>query len=170
MRVDKHPLQKKIFMTQQAKGLTGWQKRMAKSGYDIIPFTHEEIVEHLLEVFHRDKEHFLSMIAEEPKRKVFCFVLDYDNIGDQKTIFGGTVHYDKRKGRGFTYIAYSDDNNFAVLFSIKTKVAYFSHEFWKPLVKLMPFWSYKKLTEYLLTGKTRLDILNEQYRDELFNK
>lgn len=131
--------------------LTRWEKSMRKSGYQIIPFTHEEIVEHLLQVFERDREHLLMMAAaDETKRHELVFVMDHSNIGDQSTIFGGTITYNKKKRR-FTHITYSDRRNWAVQFSVESKVAYFSYDFWQPIKKEFPFGaSVKRLKEYFL--------------------
>lgn len=133
--------------------LTHWERNMLKSGYDIIPFTHNEIVDHLLDIFIRDREHLLIMAAaDDTKRHKLCFILDYENIGDKSTIFGGTVFYNKKERR-FTYIQYSDSRNWAVQFSIESKVAYFAYEHFQSVKKIFPFGaSIKKLKEYLLNN------------------
>lgn len=136
--------------------LTKYQKDMKSAGYDIIPFTHDEIVDHLLTVFERDRDRLLLMAsADTTRRHELVFVLDYENINEKATIFGGLVFYNKKQRR-FTHISYSDNNNWAVFFSVTTRVSYFSREFWKPLRKDFPFGtSIKRLTEYLQTTPTQ---------------
>lgn len=133
--------------------LTRWQKNMQNAGYQIIPFTHEEIMDHLIDVFVRDREHLTALAAaDDTKRHELSFIIDYSNLGDQSTIFGGLVHYNKKQRR-FTYITYSDDRNWGVMFSIESRVAFFCYEHYKSLKHLFPFGcSTKKLTEYLLNN------------------
>jgi hypothetical protein len=130
--------------------LTHWERRLKKSGYAIIDFTHEEIVDHLLDIFKRDREHLLTKAAaDDTKRHKLVFILDYDNLGDQSTYFGGTVTYDKRKRR-FTYITYSDRRNWGVRFSIESKVAFFAYEFYKSIKHIFPFgYSANKFREWV---------------------
>lgn len=132
--------------------LTYHERRMKSYGYTIIEFTHDEIVDHLLEVFKRDEGHLLSLVLEDnTNRRELAVILDFENIGDQRTTFGGMAYYSRKK-RKFTHIIYSDRHNCSVIFSIETKVAHFSYEFWKPLLKIQRFWSIKKLKLYLLNN------------------
>lgn len=130
---------------------TSYQKFMEKGGYATIDFTHEEIMEHLLEIFKRDRDDLLMKAAlDDTKRRSLTFILDFDNIGNKLTIFGGTVNYNK-KLRKFDYITYSDTRNYAVMFSIESKVACFYYDFYAAWKHLFPFGvSRKRMTEYLL--------------------
>lgn len=78
-------------------------------------------------------------------------MLDFDNVDSKLTIFGGTVNYN-RKLRKFDYITYSDAMNYAVMFSIESKVACFYYDFYAAWKHLFPFGvSRKRMTKYLLT-------------------
>lgn len=131
--------------------MTKWEKELRKNGG--IIWEHDEIVEHLLQIFKRDESDLLLMCAlDATNRHTLMYVLDYPNCFDGKTNFGGQVIYNKKK-RQFTHIQYSDKQNFAVYVSIGSKVSFFAYDFWKPFRKQFPFGlSTKKLTHYLLTN------------------
>ncbi len=130
---------------------TRWQKELEKKGYAIINFSHDEIVEHLLEIFKRDRDDLLLKASlDDTKRQNLTFLLDYGNFS-HLTIFAGTVNYSK-KMRKFNFITYSDERNYAVHFSIESKVAHFCYENYKNLKNIFPFGSsIKRMTQYLLT-------------------
>lgn len=130
---------------------TRWQKHLEKAGYAIIDFTHEEIMDHLLEIFKRDRDDLLMKAAlDDTKRHNLTFILDFGNFS-KLTIFGGTVNYSK-KLRKFNYITYSDERNFAVMFSIESKAACFHYDHFKAWKHVFPHGaSIKRMSEHLLT-------------------
>lgn len=131
---------------------TRWQKQMEKHGYAVIDFAHEEIMEHLLQIFIRDRDDLLMKAAlDDTNRRNLTFILDFQNVGCKLTIFGGTVNYSK-KLRKFNYITYSDNRNYGVIFGIDSKVAHFCYDHYRDWKHIFPFGaSVKKMTEYLLT-------------------
>lgn len=126
---------------------------MENAGYAVIDFTHEEIMDHLLEIFNRDRDSLLlKAVLDNTNRKSLTFMLDLDNIGNKLAIFGGTVNYN-RKLRKFDYITYSDTRNWAVRFSIESKVACFHYDHYAAWKHIFPFGvSTKRMTQYLLTN------------------
>jgi hypothetical protein len=133
--------------------LTHFERQMKKEGYEIIHFTHDEIMDHLLQVFERDRAHLLTQAAaDDTKRHKLVFILDYENIGETTTTFGGTVTYNK-KLRRFTHITYSDRRNWAVQFSIESRAAFFAYDYFQQVKKIFP-WAYsvKGLTKWLLNN------------------
>lgn len=132
--------------------LTNWEKKLIANGEEIFTWEHDDIVDYLLQIFHRDKDDLLLKAAiDTTKRHSLVFTLDYpDCFGIGKTNFGGQVIYDKKKRR-FTHIQYSDRRNWSVMFSIESRAAFFAHDFFKQIKHAFPlFYSNKKLTEYLL--------------------
>lgn len=133
--------------------MSAWEKRLTEEGR-VITWEHDEIVDYLLTIYNRDKDHLLTQAAaDDSKQHGLTFVLDYEGMGGVgETNFGGTVHYNKKR-RIFDYITYSDRRNWAVMFSITSKAAWFAYEHYTQLKKVFPFGARgKKLTEYLLNN------------------
>lgn len=131
---------------------TKWEKELEEFGYSIIDFTHEEIASHLLEIFRRDIDDLLLIAASDnSNRKNLTLVLDHGNLGNKLTTFGGTINYNRKRGK-FNYITYSDRRNYAVSFSIESGAASFSYDHYQRFKSVFPFGvSIKRMTEYLLT-------------------
>lgn len=106
-------------------------------------------------IFNRDKDSLLLTAASDTQRmRKVVIILDYQGMveGYGETNFGGTVTYCK-KLRKFTHIQYSDRRNWAVSFSITSKVAFFAYDHYQSMKKVFPFGaSRKKLTAYLLNN------------------
>lgn len=134
--------------------VSSWEKRLVKSGIDIITWEHDDIVDYLLAIFERDKAQLLlEATSIDTRAREVPLVLDHENIfGVGKTNFGGTIVYNKKKCK-FTHIIYSDRHNYAVMFSVDTKVAFFAREFYMQMKKVFPFGcSNKRLKEYLMAN------------------
>lgn len=133
---------------------TKHEKNLIACGVEIVTWEHEEIMDYLLQIFHRDYDHLLLLAAaDNTKRHTLSFLLDYEGLDSPLQInIGGTVIYDKRK-RKFTYIQYSDRYNWAVQFSISSRAAFFCRDFYNQIKHVFPFgYSQKKLTAYLTSN------------------
>lgn len=138
-----------------ADKLTQWEKEITSVGWEIVTWDHDIIMEYLIQIFNRDKADLLLLAAsDDTNRRTVTCVLDHAGLDSPLKInIGGTVTYNKKLGK-FTYITYSDKHNWAVQFSIDSKVAFFARDFYKSIKKVFPFgYSTKKLKEYLCTAK-----------------
>lgn len=137
----------------KADKLTRWEKYLIDNGTEIITRDHDIIADYLLAIFDRDKDHLLLQAASDcTKRHELCFILDYEGMGGVgDTNFGGTVHYNKKQRR-FTYIQYSDKRNWAVQFSIASKVSFHTYDFHQQYKHIFPFGCSKKFAAYLISN------------------
>ena len=127
---------------------TSFEKLIISCGGEIITWEHDDIVDYLLQVFHRDyDELLLEAVSDNSKKRKLYLRLDTRDVN-----FGGTVYYNK-KLRKFTYIEYSDRYNYGVQFSITSRAAFFGREYYNQIKHIFPLGhSQKKLTAYLMSN------------------
>lgn len=128
---------------------TKWEQSLVDAGIEIITWEHEVIMDYLLSVFNRDVGQLLLKASlDNTKRRTLEFFLD-DDVTMDINIVGSAIY--NKKLRRFTHLEYSDKYNWMVQFSITSKVAFFSRDFYNQIKHVFPFGhSVKNLTHYLM--------------------
>ncbi len=116
--------------------------------------SHDSIMDLLLRVFNRDfDELLLDAIADNSKKRYVEIPLLYEVIEKGTdtpfTVYLGSACYSKKNNK-FTHINYADAKNYAVQFSITSRVEFSAYEHHLRIKHIYPFGcSNKRLKEYL---------------------
>lgn len=121
---------------------------------------HDSIMDLLLKVFHRDfDELLLDAISYNSRKRYVEIPLLYEVTEKGTNIiftaYLGSACYSNKKKK-FTHIQYSDSKNYAVQFSISSRVEFSAYEYYLKLKHIYPFGCSNKQLKQYLDGKMYL--------------